>query len=71
MLVELVSAASNISVPPSEPIAAVGSDEDGAIALFLGTVRLHNRGREVIHLEYEAYPAMAESEMTKIATEAR
>ncbi len=52
-------------------LAAVGSEEDGAVVLFLGTVRLHNRGREVIHLEYEAYPAMAESEMTKIVTEAR
>ena len=33
-------------------LAAVSSDEDGAIVLFLGTVRLHNRGREVIQLEY-------------------
>ena len=52
-------------------LAAVGSEEDGAIVLFLGTVRLHNRGREVLHLDYEAYPLMAESEMTTIVTEAR
>ena len=52
-------------------LSAVGSDEDGAIVLFLGTVRLHNRGREVIHLEYEAYPAMAESEMARIVSQAR
>jgi molybdopterin synthase catalytic subunit len=52
-------------------LSAVGSDEDGAIVLFLGTVRLHNRGREVIHLEYEAYPAMAESEMARIVNQAR
>ena len=52
-------------------LAAVGSAEDGAVVLFLGTVRRHNLGREVIHLEYEAYPAMAESEMTKIVREAR
>ena len=30
----------------------VRSDGDGAVALFLGTVRDHNRGRKVIHLYY-------------------
>ena len=38
------------------------SDADGAVALFLGTVRDHNRGRKVLHLEYEAYSAMARAE---------
>ena len=51
--------------------AAVGSDEDGAVALFLGRVRVHNQGRRVLHLEYQAYAGMAESEMRKIADEAR
>jgi molybdopterin synthase catalytic subunit len=53
-----------------EVLEAVGSGRDGAVALFLGTVRNHNRGRRVLYLEYEAYPAMAESEMTKLAREA-
>jgi MoaE-MoaD fusion protein len=39
----------------------------GAIATFIGTTRDHNRGRDVVHLEYDAYPEMAEAEMAKIA----
>jgi MoaE-MoaD fusion protein len=41
----------------------------GAIATFIGSTRDHNRGREVVHLEYDAYPEMAEAEMAKIAAE--
>ena len=44
------------------------SDGDGAVALFLGTVRDHNRGRKVVHLVYEAYTEMAEIEMARIET---
>ena len=36
-------------------IEAVRGDEDGAVALFLGTVRNHNDGRRVLRLEYQAY----------------
>lgn len=39
----------------------------GATSLFLGTVRNATRGDEVFQLEYEAYDAMALSEMQKIA----
>jgi molybdopterin synthase catalytic subunit len=38
----------------------------GAMATFVGTTRNTNEGREVIRLEYECYPGMAEKEMTKI-----
>ncbi|HEY8088157.1 MAG TPA: molybdenum cofactor biosynthesis protein MoaE [Polyangiaceae bacterium] len=41
----------------------------GAVCVFLGTVRDHNDGRPVSKLEYEAYPAMAVAEMTRIADE--
>ena len=44
--------------------------EAGGIAIFLGVVRDHNRGREVDHLVYEAYGPMAEREMRRIAEEA-
>ena len=47
----------------------VRSDGDGAVALFVGTVRDHNAGRRVLHLEYEAYREMAEPEMRRIAEE--
>ncbi|MGH2349848.1 MAG: molybdenum cofactor biosynthesis protein MoaE, partial [bacterium] len=39
----------------------------GAVVLFLGTVREHSRGRDVHHLEYEAYETLARAEMTRIA----
>jgi molybdopterin synthase catalytic subunit len=47
----------------------VRSDEAGAIATFVGTTRIHSRGRTVTHLEYEAYPEMAEQVMAQIAGE--
>ena len=42
----------------------------GGIVTFVGAVRDNARGREIRHLEYEAYPEMAEREMQKIADEA-
>jgi molybdopterin synthase catalytic subunit len=54
----------------AEAIAAeVADDRAGAIATFVGTVRRHSRGREVLHLEYEAYAGMAEAVMAEIAAE--
>ena len=48
-------------------VAEVADDGAGAIATFLGTTRVHSRGRTVLHLEYEAYGGMAEAEMARIA----
>lgn len=50
-------------------IAAVGSAGMGGIATFTGMVRRHSRGTVVDHLEYEAYPAMAIQEMTRLCDE--
>jgi molybdopterin synthase catalytic subunit/molybdopterin converting factor small subunit len=47
----------------------VASDEAGAVATFVGTTRVHSRGRTVTHLEYEAYEGMAEQVMAQIAEE--
>jgi MoaE-MoaD fusion protein len=53
-----------------EAVAAeVASDEAGAVATFVGTTRVHSRGRTVTHLEYEAYEGMAEQVMAEIAEE--
>ena len=41
----------------------------GAVASFLGTTRNSFRGREVRHLEYEAYGPMAERGMRRIGME--
>ena len=59
----------------AEPLsvdAAVGEVRDdaaGAIATFIGTTRAYSRGREVIHLEYEAYEGMAEQVMAALAAQ--
>ena len=50
-------------------VREVADERAGAIATFTGTVRRESRGRTVIHLEYEAYPEMAEGVMTQIAAE--
>jgi molybdopterin synthase catalytic subunit len=42
----------------------------GGIVSFIGTVRDTSRGHAIRHLEYEAYPEMAEREMQKIAQQA-
>ena len=49
-------------------VAEVRDDAAGAIATFIGTTRAHSRGRDVTHLEYEAYEGMAEQVMEEIAT---
>jgi len=51
-------------------IASMGGAADGALALFLGTVRDHNDGRRVRFMEYHAYPEMAEREMARLVDEA-
>jgi molybdopterin synthase catalytic subunit len=51
-------------------IAAVQSPERGGIACFLGTVRNHHRGRDVVRLEYSAYAPMVEAECGGIVAEA-
>jgi molybdopterin synthase catalytic subunit/molybdopterin converting factor small subunit len=50
-------------------IEEVSADAAGAIATFVGTTRVHSRGRVVTHLEYEAYEGMAEQVMAEIAAE--
>jgi len=50
-------------------VAEVADERAGGIATFTGTVRRQSRGREVTHLEYEAYAEMAEDVMTQLAAE--
>ena len=47
-------------------VAEVARDEAGAVATFVGTTRNHSRGRDVLHLEYEAYEGMAEQVMAEL-----
>jgi len=50
---------------------SVRHDEDGGVVTFIGVVRNQNRGKQVVHLEYEAYDEMALGEMRKIGDEIR
>lgn len=60
----------------SEPIDSAAlldqcvGDADGAAILFVGTVRNHNDGREVGHLDYQSYPEMAVKVLEDIVSEA-
>lgn len=52
-------------------IRRVGLPACGAVATFVGIVRDHTGDRQVDHLEYEAYPGMAEAVMAQIGAEIR
>ena len=52
-----------------EVIAAVEDPGAGAVVSFTGTVRDNSLGKEVVALEYEAYPAAAEKMMARVADE--
>jgi molybdopterin synthase catalytic subunit/molybdopterin converting factor small subunit len=47
----------------------VEDPEAGAVASFVGTVRRRSRGRDVVHLEYEAYEDMAEPMLARLGAE--
>jgi molybdopterin synthase catalytic subunit len=47
----------------------VEDPEAGALASFVGTVRRRSRGRDVVHLEYEAYEEMAEPMLSRLGHE--
>jgi molybdopterin synthase catalytic subunit len=50
-------------------VAEVASDDAGAVATFVGTVRRRSRERTVLHLEYDAYAEMAERVMADLAAD--
>ena len=56
-------------IDPASMLARVGSPADGAVLLFLGTVRERNEGRPVSGMSYEAYESMARAVLAEIAGE--
>jgi MoaE-MoaD fusion protein len=48
-------------------VAEVADERAGAIATFLGTIRVQSRSRTVLYLDYEAYEGMAEQVMEEIS----
>ena len=62
-----------ITEDPIDACALLGdcsSASDGAALLFVGVVRDHNEGKSVGHLDYKAYPEMAERVLREIVAEA-
>ena len=55
---------------PAAPLDAVQGPDCGAVVGFTGVVRSHSHGKQVVRLEYEAYPAMALRVFERIEREA-
>lgn len=51
--------------------AAARHGEDGAVVVFHGIVRNNSRGRQTLHLDYEAYEQMALNQLKQLAAQAR
>ena len=61
-----------ITMAPLDTEALVGALDTtgiGAVTTFIGLVRGHNLGRRVLHLEYEAYEALAVKGLDRIVSE--
>jgi molybdopterin synthase catalytic subunit len=54
------------TIHPGSCMARVALPEAGAVAQFCGLVRNHNQGAQVLLLEYDAYPEMAEEVIREI-----
>jgi len=52
-------------------LAAAKQGSDGAVTVFDGIVRNHSRGRQTLHLDYEAYEEMALKQMAALCDQAR
>ncbi len=58
-------------VSVDEVVARLADPADGAVSTFVGVVRRETAGRQTQYLIYEAYPEMAERELSRIADEVR
>lgn len=54
---------------PAEALAAVRGPGQGGVVLFIGLVRDHNQGKQVVRLDYEAFDSMAVRSLTTICSE--
>jgi molybdopterin synthase catalytic subunit len=61
----------NHPIDLDELVRFVTDAEAGAVATFIGTTRNNNEGRQVIALDYEGYPEMAEKELRRIGEDAK
>ena len=57
-------------LPAAEVMEAIKAGADGAVCVFDGIVRNNTRGRQTLHLDYEAYREMALTQMQGLAEQA-
>jgi molybdopterin synthase catalytic subunit len=57
-------------LPAAEVMDGMKAGADGAVCVFDGIVRNNTRGRQTLHLDYEAYREMALAQMQGLAAEA-
>ncbi len=57
-------------IPAHEIVSSMKAGADGAVCVFDGIVRDNSRGRETLHLDYEAYEEMALKQMNELAAAA-
>jgi molybdopterin synthase catalytic subunit len=57
-------------IDPGAVLSLVGAPADGAVLLFLGSVRDHHEGRRVSGMRYDAYGPMATKVLVAITREA-
>ena len=66
----LVIALTRTPIDAPRLITSAKEGEDGAVVVFDGIVRNNTRGRQTLHLDYEAYEEMALRQMNDLAEEA-
>lgn len=59
------------ALDPADLESALADPGCGAVASFVGRVRKEHLGREVLHLDYEAFEPVALKELNALASEAR
>ena len=57
-------------IPAEAIVAEMKAGADGAVCVFDGIVRDNSRGRQTLHLDYEAYREMALEQMRGLAADA-
>jgi molybdopterin synthase catalytic subunit len=68
---EIVTALTRQPIDAAHLVLAAKQGEDGAVVVFDGIVRNNTRGRQTLHLDYEAYEEMADERIRELAAEAR
>jgi molybdopterin synthase catalytic subunit len=66
----IVIALTQAPIDAEKLVAEAKRGEDGAVVVFDGIVRNNTRGRQTLHLDYEAYEDMALKQMNELAEQA-